>query len=121
MPRDAVLVSAHPIRLVELGQVVQRRGDGLVVQGIDRGGSAAILRPDGRLVCAVQAPVRLETIDELRRLRPDAPGDAPVPGWWHDAWIALGDDADALGRACLEALAAMTRGTLVLSPRDPLA
>ncbi|MGO2111338.1 MAG: hypothetical protein ACTH31_06970 [Pseudoclavibacter sp.] len=114
MPRDAVLLSTDPIRLMELGETVQRRPERLGVQGIDRGGSAAIMHPDGRLVCSVQAPVRLETVAELHRLRPDAPDDAPIPCFWHDAWVASGDDA--LGVECLESLAAMTRGVLVLSP-----
>lgn len=114
MPRDAVLLSIDPVRLTELGQMINHRPELLGVQGIDRGGSAAVLRPDGRLVCAVQAPVHLETIDEVERLLPDAPANVPVPCFWHDAWIAA--DADRLGRQCLEALAAMTRGVLVLAP-----
>ena len=120
MPRDAVLLSRDPVRLAELGQLIQHRPERLGVQGIDRGGSAALLRPDGRLVCAVQAPVYVQTVDELARLRPDAPLDAPVPCYWHDAWIAL--DEDELGSACLRQLATATRGVLVVAPavpRDP--
>lgn len=117
MPRDAVLLSVDPVLLTELGQMINHRPERLGVQGIDRGGSAAVLRPDGRLVCAVQAPVRIETVDEIERLLPDAPHDVPVPCFWHDAWIA--GDADRLGRGCLEALASMTRGVLVLA--EPLA
>lgn len=117
MPREALVLTIDPIRLIELGQVIQHRSERLGVQGIDRGGSAAILRPNGRIVCAVQAPVRLETIDELIRLRPDAPHDVPVPCYWHDAWIGQGEDS--LGIACLEALARVARGTVVLW--EPLA
>lgn len=118
MPRDAVLLTTDPIRLIELGEAAQRLPERVGVQGIDRGGAAAILRPDGRLVCSVQAPVRLETVDELHRLRPDAPDDVPLPCFWHDAWIAL--DHDRLGVSALEMLAGMTRGVLVLSPRASL-
>ncbi|GGA70294.1 hypothetical protein GCM10011490_21160 [Pseudoclavibacter endophyticus] len=114
MPREAVLLTTDPIRLMELGEAVQRRPERLGVQGIDRGGSAAILHPDGRLVCSVQAPVRLETIDEVHRLRPDATSEVSFPCYWHDAWVA--PDDEPLGVACLEALASMTRGVLVLSP-----
>ena len=119
MPRDAVILATDPIRLMELGQVVQHRAEQLGVQGIDRGGSAAILRPTGRIVCAVQTPVRLETLDELQRLRPELATGEPLgvsaPCYWHDAWIGLRDDA--LGVACLETLARLARGVLVLSPR----
>lgn len=87
------------------------------MQDIDRGGAAAILRPDGRLVCSVQSPVRLETVDELHRIRPDAPDGVPIPCYWHDAWVALDDDA--LGVECLELVATIARGRLVLSPGPP--
>lgn len=117
MPRDAVLLSIDPIRLTELGQVIQRRPERLGVQGIDRGGAAAILRGDGRLVCAVQAPVRVETLDELDRLWPGAEVEIDTPCFWHDATIAA--DADRLGVQCLEALAATARGVLIVSPPLP--
>lgn len=115
MPRDAVVLSTDPIRLLELGLVAQRLPERVGVQGIDHGGAAAILRPDGRLVCSVQAPVRIETLDEVQRLRPDADLDVPIPGFWHDAAIA--HDHDRLGVTALTLLASMTRGVLVLSPR----
>lgn len=111
MSADGILFTAVPIRLPDLVSAAKAAERPLGVQGIDRLGAAAILTPDGSLVCAIAQPALVSDPLEISRLCPSAAGQ-PVPCYWHD--VRVGDADPALARELLDDLAARCEGHLEL-------
>lgn len=118
MPYELAIAAPGPITPRDLANAAgaERPGDGLDVQMTDAGESCAVVDDSGRMLIAMNAPVHLESPDELARILPGHPELEP-PLWWHDLVIradALEAAEPTLRRLALDAGAAL----IPLQPDD---
>lgn len=118
MPRELSIVSRKPIGLDELIRLIDNAQRPLGVQGIDAGISAAVLTPEGGIVCTVSTPVRILAPAEFHRILPSEELDESRDFFFHSATTPV--QSDGLGHELVERLADMVDGRVITTPRAQL-
>lgn len=118
MPREMSIVARKPIGLDELIRLIDNAQRPLGVQGIDAGISAAVLTPEGKLVCSVSGPVRILSPSEFERILPGEEFDETHDFFFHSATTPV--QSDGLGHELLERLADMVEGRVITTARAKL-
>jgi hypothetical protein len=102
VPREVTLLCRGPVEVRDVAEALLLHDDSWGVRALDDGPMTQVCRDATHPVITVLGVRRIDSLDEVTRLLPDAPAMS-VPLWWVDTVTPLGADGEAGVTAALEA------------------
>lgn len=102
MPRDVTLLCRGPVETRDVAEALLLHDETWGVRALDDGPVLQVCRDASRPVITVLGVRRVESLDEVRRVLPDAPA-LGTPLWWVDTVTPFGPEGEAGVTAALEA------------------
>ncbi|WP_144761840.1 hypothetical protein [Curtobacterium sp. 9128] len=102
MPRDVTLLCRGEVEIREVAEALLLHDDAWGVRALDDGPMMQICRDQEHPVITVLGVRRVDSIDEVGRILPDAP-PLGTPLWWVDTVTPIGPDGESGIAAALEA------------------
>ena len=102
MPRDVTLLCRGPVEVREVAEALLLHYDTWGVRALDDGPVMQVCRDQDHPVVTVLGVRRVDVLDEVERILPDAP-PMTIPVWWVDTVMPAGPDGESGISAALEA------------------
>ncbi|WP_420369669.1 hypothetical protein [Curtobacterium sp. L1-20] len=102
MPRDVTLLCRGPVETRDVAEALLLHDETWGVRALDDGPMVQVCRDTTHPVITVLGVRRVESLDEVRRILPDAPALA-TPLWWVDTVTPSNADGESGISAALEA------------------
>ncbi|WIB26881.1 hypothetical protein [Curtobacterium sp. MCSS17_015] len=102
MPREVTLLCRAEVQVRDVAEALLLHDDAWGVRALDDGPMVQVCRDATHPVITVLGVRRVDGLDEVTRLLPDAPAMS-VPLWWVDAVTPNNADGEAGVSAALEA------------------
>lgn len=102
MPRDVTLLCRGPVETREVAEALLLHDETWGVRALDDGPMMQVCRDSAHPVITVLGVRRVDSLDEVERILPDAPR-LPTPLWWVDTVTPTGADGESGISAALSA------------------
>lgn len=102
MPRDVTLLCREPVETRDVAEALLLHDETWGVRALDDGPMMQVCRDATHPVITVLGVRRVDSLDEVERILPDAP-TLTTPLWWVDTVTPAGSDGESGITAALEA------------------